>query len=559
MKTTVKASMRIVTRPRPGEADVNESLVPSPSAFGARPWSLALRLTVWYAATAFLLVAAVAWVQYRTLRRDLAGEDDQLLLETLAATRSGIIAGTRLSVAGSAAVPMAGSASSAASALLGPVVRILDAHCNVIRGVDVVGGPPPVCDPAAGTTHVLRTWISPTGRVWRVATAQARLGISMRAPGQTPRSPAWIEVLLDRWTDVALLQGYRRELGILLPTALLLSALLGFLIARRGLAPLRALAGAVSRIDVQSLDHPMQLTRAANKAPAEVKVLVVSFETMRERLNRAFAALTQFSTELAHEFRTPIHIMMQQAEIALSRSRTPDEYRDVLTSSLEELDRLHHMVDDILFLARAEDPRARIHRVPLAIATELVDVVDYLEPLAAERGVTITAKTAEETLLSADRMLLRRALVNVVTNAIRHTPSGGRVMLTAEIRGDAAAIEVRDTGVGIPAAALSRVFDRYFRVYDEAVEQDDDENETERYAGGRTEARVETRVETSAMGTGGTGGTGLGLAIVRSIMSLHGGTASVRSAPGCGTWVTLLFPASPDSSPTTALLDTLDT
>lgn len=523
----------------------------------ARPWSLALRLTVWYAATAFLLVAAVAWVQYRTLRSDLAGEDDQLLLQTLAATQSAAIAGTPSAAGSSAiragvpiAVPTVGSTSS--STLLGPVVRVLDSSCHVVRGVNPVGGPPPVCDAAAGHAPVLRTWISPSGRTWRVAT---QLIAVPAAPVGTQQSAIWIEAVLDRWTDVTLLESYRRELGMLLPAALLVSAVLGFLIARRGLAPLAALAGAVSRIDAQSLDHPMQLTHAVSTAPVEVEALMLSFETMRERLNRAFAALTQFSTELAHEFRTPLHIMMQQAEIALSRSRTPDEYREVLTSSLEELDRLHHMVDDILFLARAEDPRARINWVPLVIATELQDVVDYLEPLAAEVGVTIIAETTQGALLSADRMLLRRALVNVVNNAIRHTPSGGRVTLTAETQGDATAIEVRDTGAGIPASALPRVFDRYFRVpggIDETVERDarenTGENEAERAAGGHGNARMAAR-------STGTGGTGLGLAIVRSIMSLHDGTASVRSTPGRGTWVTLVFPLFQGNEPATAVVD----
>ncbi len=530
-----RADMEMKDAPTPIAASSSSASLPESLA---RPWSLALRLTVWYAATAFLLVAAVAWVQYRTLGRDLAGEDDQLLLQTLAATQSATIAGT-VSVAGSSATPagvpiaLPMAAATSPSALLGPVVRVLDVHCHLVRGVKLVGGPPPMCNSVVGRAPVLRTWISPSGRTWRIATQQ--IGPSA-APVGAQQSVVWIEAALDRWTDVALLAGYRRELDVLLPAALLISAVLGFLIARRGLAPLRALAGAVSRIDAQSLDHSMLLTGVADKAPTEVAALVASFETMRERLNLAFAALTQFSTELAHEFRTPIHIMMQQAEIALSRSRAPDEYREVLASSLEELDRLHHMVDDILFLARAEDPRARINRVPLAITTELADIVDYLEPLAAERGVTIAAETATGALLSADRMLLRRALVNVVTNAIRHTPSGGRVTLTAEMQDEGTAIEVRDTGAGIPVAALPRVFDRYFRVPGDVGEADTrdsaGENEAERAAGGRTDARMAARSM----------GTGLGLAMVRSIMSLHGGTASIRSTPGRGTWVTLRFP-----------------
>lgn len=478
-----------------------------------RPLSLALRLTVWYAATAFLLVAAVAWVQYRTLRSDLAGEDDQLLIETLAAARRSVAAGTTdtLQVG-------------ASSTLVGPVVRWLDEQCHVVVGARTADLPPAQCDSAGGVTGAatLRTWISPTGRLWRIASQ--RVVAPIPVDGRRP-APAFIDVLLDRWTDAALLEGYRRELTMLLGAALAGSALLGFWIARRGLRPLQTLASAMSRVDVQALDHPIDMTGTADGAPTEVIALVASFETMRERLNRAFAALTQFSTELAHEFRTPLHILLQQTEVALSRSRTPDEYRDVLASSLEELHRLNRMVDDILFLARAEDPRARINRTSLPVATELADIVDYLEPLASEGGVGLVAEPAEAIVVSADRMLLRRALVNVVTNAIRHTPSGGTVTLAAERRGEAVAIEVRDTGMGIPAAELSRVFDRYFRVMDGAFDTAADQDI----------ARDAER----------TGGTGLGLAIVRGIMSLHGGTASVRSTPGRGTWVTLVFPSTP--------------
>lgn len=457
------------------------------------PWSLALRLTVWYAATAFLLVAGAAWVQYRTLSDDLAGEDDQLLLETLAITRTNV-----------ASVPVAVPA----SGLVGPIVRVLDRSCRLVGGAPLPEGPPPVCPAAAGpattSTPTLRTWMSPRGRTWRI--------VSQRVPEASSAPPsdataAWKEVLLDRWTDTEVLRGYRHELALVLPTALVLSAVLGFWLARRGLAPIQALAGAVSRVDARSLDRRLDVP----EAPTEVRALVASFEGMRERLNHAFAALTQFSCELAHEFRTPLHVLRQQSEVALGRARTPEEYREIVSSNLEEVERLRRMVDDILFLARAEDPRSRIERAPLALAAELADVADYLEPLASEQQVHLATDVTHDLHLRADRMLLRRALVNLVTNAIRHTPPGGRVTLAAERRDDVATIAVHDTGAGIPGSALPHVFDRYFRVPGTS--------------GGSTE------------------GTGLGLAIVRGIMSLHGGTAAVTSTPGRGTCVTLVFPS----------------
>lgn len=460
-----------------------------------RQGSLALRLTIWYATAAFLLVAGAAWVQYRTLAAELAGEDDQLLVEMLAAVRrTGIVPPHPTAEPGSTM-----------NASLGPLVRVLDSRCRITAGARLPFGPPPVCNPEAGSRPLFRTWVSSSGHTWRIA-SQA---MSETSPdGQSPDSaPAWIESALDRWTDFEVLRGYRRKLGIVLPTALLLSAGLGYWIARRGLVPIQILARAVGRIDARSLDQRLNVA----ESPSEVRTLVTSFEDMRERLNAAFGSLTQFSTELAHEFRTPLHVLRQQTEVALARVRTPEEYAEVLRSSLEEIDRLHRMVDDILFLARAEDPRARVERTSLAVVRELADVADYLEPLASGRGVSLAADASHDLQLSADRMLLRRALVNLVINAIRHTPQGGRVTLTGEKRDDITAIRVRDTGGGIPESALPHVFDRYFRVPGTSI--------------------------------GNTDGTGLGLAIVRGIMSLHGGTAVVTSTPGRGTCVTLVFPS----------------
>ena len=448
------------------------------------PRSIAIRLTIWYAATAFFLVATVAWAQYRQLVRELSNEDDQLLSETMEAAQL-----TDPVIFSRAHDPGA----------TGPRVRVLDGDCGVVAG-EFAGGPPPDCL-RIGDELRLRTWQAPDGRLWRIA--------SQRVPPQQPNGPSRgrIEVLLDRSIDNTVLAGHRRMLAGVLPATLLLSAVLGYSLARRGLRPLDALAMQVANIDTRSLDRPLQVT----DAPEEMRAIVNSFEGVQARLNAAFASLTQFSNELAHELRTPMHVVRQQIEVALTRSRTAEEYHDVLVSSLEEMDRMRQMVDDILFLARAEDPRSRISRTELVVADELADVADYLEPLAQEREITLAAKAAPELRLAADRMMLRRALVNVVTNAIRHTPRRGAVTLDASTRDGLIAIQIRDTGAGIPPTALAHVFDRYYRV--------------------------------PGTGAGSADSTGLGLAIVRGIASLHGGFATVSSTLGEGTLVTLVFPA----------------
>lgn len=459
-------------------------------------FSLAARLTAWYATTTFLLVAAAGVVQYRALDRDLAGEDDRLVVETLVAAERG---------PGSNAIPMTASARDAA---LGPLVRELDRDCRVVRGAWPVSAPPPLCPPTTvvreGTSPdsltggaVFRSWRSPTGRTWRIAA------------GPPDAAGHRLEVALDRWTDDRVLADYRRKLSFVLAATLVLSAALGYALARRGLAPLRLLGQRMATVSARSLDQ--RIDRIPD-APDEVQSLVATFDAMLDRLQGAFTALSQFSAELAHEFRTPLHILRQQTEVALAQHRTPSAYREVLGSTLEEIERLRRLVDDTLFLARAEDPRATIPRTPLNVASELREVADYLMALAEDRSVLLTVDAPSVLVVSADRTLFRRALVNVVTNAIRHTPAAGQVALEGRATDSGVVVEVRDTGEGMPPEALARVFERYFRA--------------------------------SAAGSDANGseGAGLGLAIVRGIMRLHGGTAEAESTMGIGTRLRLTFP-----------------
>ncbi len=197
-----------------------------------------------------------------------------------------------------------------------------------------------------------------------------------------------------------------------------------------------------------------------------------------------------------------------EAEVALARARTVEEYRDVLESSLEEAVRLSELIGDLLFLARAESPLKEVQRQKVDVAELLGTVREYYDATAADGGIALaTAAAAEPIAAELDRALMLRAVSNLVANAIAHTAPGGRVTMAAARDGGAVRIEVCDTGGGIPAEALPRVFDRFFRV-------------------------DPSRSKAS-------GGTGLGLAIVQSIMTLHGGTAEIASELGRGTTVTL--------------------
>jgi two-component system heavy metal sensor histidine kinase CusS len=228
-----------------------------------------------------------------------------------------------------------------------------------------------------------------------------------------------------------------------------------------------------------------------------------------DRLQDAFARLDQFAADVAHELRTPVHNLRGGIEVALGQDRTPDDYRRALGAALNEADRLGRLVDRLLFLAQAEDPRREVRRETTDVAEELNDVREFFAPVAAETGVTVRVVAAEGTTFPLDRALFQRAVSNLVGNALSHTPTGGEVRLTAEADRAGLRVAVADTGTGIRPEDVPHLFDRFFR--SRAAQES-----------GR--------------------GVGLGLAIVRRVAELHGGGVTVESEPGRGTVVRMSFP-----------------
>jgi two-component system heavy metal sensor histidine kinase CusS len=244
--------------------------------------------------------------------------------------------------------------------------------------------------------------------------------------------------------------------------------------------------------------------------PAELSVLAGTFNEMLDRLQESFDRLARFSADIAHELRNPVNNLRGEAEVALGKPRSPEEYREVLGSCLEECGRLSHMIDNLLFLARAEHPQTQIAKESLNVAQELRTVRDFYEAAAAEGGVSLAVSVDGQLITNLDRTLFQRALANLVANALAHTPSGGTVLLSACRCDGTVRVDVTDTGAGIAQEHVAHVFDRFYRA-DPA------------------RSNVAGRV-------------GLGLAIVKTIASLHGGSAEITSQVGRGTTVSLIFP-----------------
>jgi two-component system, OmpR family, heavy metal sensor histidine kinase CusS len=340
------------------------------------------------------------------------------------------------------------------------------------------------------------------GRLFFVMSAPAAVGDSTKTDT--------LQIAIDVSQQEELLALCRRRFWMILLATLAIFPLVGYQIARRGIRPVREVATTARHISSTNLHERIQ----PEGYPSELASLADTFNKMLDGLEESFDRISRFSADIAHDLRTPVNNIRGEAEVALARARTVEEYREVLGSCLEEAVRLSDLIGDLLFLARAESPPAHLHRESTNVGELLLGVREYYDAPAADRGVSLsTAVPNEPVIAQLDRTLLQRAVGNLVSNALAHTPPGKSVVLGTSVEPAAVRIDVSDAGEGIPPDALPRVFDRFFRV-------------------------DQSRSQAS-------GGTGLGLAIVQSIMLLHGGNVEIASKIGEGTHVTLRVPVSP--------------
>jgi two-component system, OmpR family, heavy metal sensor histidine kinase CusS len=342
------------------------------------------------------------------------------------------------------------------------------------------------------------------GRSFRVTSAPAQVGL-------TPTRTDTIEIAIDVSQQEALLARYRHWFWAIFLGTLAIFPWVGYEIARHGIRSVEEIATTARHISSKNLRERI----LPEGYPFELASLAGTFNQMLDRLEESFERVSRFSADIAHDLRTPVNNIRGEAEVALARARTVEEYRDVLGSCLEESVRLSDLISDLLFLARAESPLTHLRRERVNVAELLDGVREYYEASAEDGGISlITAIGPEPVIAELDRTLVQRAVGNLVSNAVAHTPSGGSVVLRTHLgagdEGSTLRIEVSDTGEGIPAEALPKVFDRFYRV------------------------------DTSR--SQASGGTGLGLAIVQSIMLLHGGNVEIASQLGQGTRVTLRLP-----------------
>ena len=297
----------------------------------------------------------------------------------------------------------------------------------------------------------------------------------------------------------------------LAPLALLAAALGGWVLAGRALAPVDAMVAATRRISAEDLSRRLD----GHERDDELGRLATVLNDMLARLERSFTAARQFSADAAHELRTPLTILKGELEVALHTAPPDAEFRATLSSCLEEVNRLAALIEDLLFLARADADAVPLPREPVDLSALVTDATPGLAALAERAAVTlVTDVPPDPVIVRGSAPLLFRVLFNLGENAIKYAGAGRTVTLAVRAEGAVGALAVRDNGAGIAAAEHERIFDRFYRA-DPARER---------------------------------GGTGLGLPLARSIVRLHGGEITVESTAGQGTCFRVRLPLMSDAA-----------
>jgi heavy metal sensor kinase len=322
------------------------------------------------------------------------------------------------------------------------------------------------------------------------------------------RLVAIVKVARSEEPVAELVDQIRGLLEALVPLVLALAGLGGFFLAGRAFVAVDRITRTAAAISAEDLSR--RLPDHLSRTPGELGRLAATFNHMLDRLEGAFQRQRQFTADASHELRTPLTLVLGQVDVALQRDRSGAEYRQTLEGVREDVVRLRHLVDVLLSLARTDAYHEALKREPIDLGELIQGVADAMTTLAEERGVGLEVSPTAGVIVEGDQPRLMQLLVNLVENALKHTPPGGLVRLTAIATPDrhSAVLSVQDTGSGISPEHLPHIFERFYRVDP-----------------GRA-----------------SGGTGLGLAISQWIVDAHGGRIDVDSQLGVGSTFRVWLP-----------------
>lgn len=448
------------------------------------PRALSLRLALMFALASTLLLGAIGLYLFQALQKEVAWRDDLILLGRLERMRA-LLDDSKSIDALRSWPQLYGNMLGNRESLL----WIIDDEGQVLIEVNQAGLPVPQL-PESDTVNLTDSL------------------------GKTPARLAWVSVyrgeqsvtliagkLLDERNQM--LAAYRIKLALALLVGALLAFMLGWLVSQRGLRPVRQLAARAADIDVQHLHLRLDETQEVSELRSLSRVL----NQMLARLEDGFAQLSRFSEDLAHEMRTPLSNLMGHTQQTLRKTRSIEDYQNLLASNQEEYERLARMIDSMLFIARTEQPNTSINLQQVELHALLEQLCEYFEGMAEENDMRLINEAEDS--LRADPDMLRRALANLLVNALRYGAPGTPIHIRSQRSDEGLEISVHNQGPPIAEEHLPRLFKRFYRC------------------------------DPSRAQPGGSGG--LGLAIVRSIMQLHGGNVRVESGEE-GTRFVLVFP-----------------
>lgn len=461
--------------------------------------SIRVRLTAWYMLLVALTLAAFGGFVYLNLARGLYAEVDAGL-RTLAQeaargidSENGVL---RFQNTDTGHLVSPAALPSFRRREDNVIMHLLDEAGNTVDGVGEYAQLP------APRDRGLRAGFSTVrvaGEPWRVYT--------IRIDVEPQRSPYVLQVARPLSAVDETLERVAGVLMLGIPLVLFVAALGGIFISGRALGPIAHVTRLAKEIGADDLSRRLNLTLPDD----EVGRLASTFDNMLSRLEAAFEREKQFTQDAAHELRTPLTVMKGTIDVALSRPRDAAEYRSALVEVGAQVDRLIHLAEGLLFLARAERRDSKLNVESLDLAILVAGLVDELRPVAEAKGVSISYDGPASLPLKGDQDRLIRLFLNLLDNAVKYTPAGGNVTAVVSRRGCGVEVAVMDTGSGIPPEHLPHIFERFYRV-----------------------DKARSRSE---------GGVGLGLAIAEHIAELHGGSIRVASELGKGTIFTVSLPA----------------
>jgi two-component system heavy metal sensor histidine kinase CusS len=467
------------------------------------PLSISAKVWLLYTGSVFLLLLLVVFVQYLVSVRVLEDDNARFVADEVLDLKKSLWSHgddsqfVRQEAEDSPGLYRAGERELFYSRILDENGRVLDETRNMSSLVPPSQFPPPVDASDRFVAPRQVSWQSPLGRSYLLMSGAAPVGRG---------AVRVIQVALDKTGDRDRIASYRQASLAVVVAGALIAGLLGASVVRLSMKSVSEFERIADGISTGNLSRRI----GTRRWPDELGALARAIDGMLERLEDGFARLTRVAAEAAHELRSPIQVLMVQTEVALSRERSAGEYRQVLESNLEEFGGLTRMINGLLLLARAHGAQAPIERTRLDVRRELEAIREFHEALAEDLGVSVLCEG--EGQLLGDRLLFRRAVTNLVSNALRHTPRGGRIVLSVkQSEADELVVKVSDTGCGIPPEKLPTIWDR--------------------------------RHLAKSIREFGSQGAGLGLSIVKTLADLHGGTAAVESTSARGTVVALSFPA----------------